>query len=110
MTSRLRALGGRINNIRTSELPKEKTRSEVICSIYFLDGVVQTFKVTVGMIHFPSTICRSSAFCLITRTGTQGVISFFPRWLISSKPFTQQVETPKPRVKERDVFRNTQPS
>uniref|UniRef100_G1S6N7 Tyrosine-protein phosphatase non-receptor type n=1 Tax=Nomascus leucogenys TaxID=61853 RepID=G1S6N7_NOMLE len=46
MTSRLRALGGRINNIRTSELPKEKTRSEVICSIHFLDGVVQTFKVT----------------------------------------------------------------
>uniref|UniRef100_A0A8C9DR21 Tyrosine-protein phosphatase non-receptor type n=1 Tax=Prolemur simus TaxID=1328070 RepID=A0A8C9DR21_PROSS len=45
MTSRLRALGGRINNIRTSELPKEKTRSEVVCSIRFLDGLVQTFKV-----------------------------------------------------------------
>lgn len=48
MTSRLRALGGRINNIRTSELPKEKTRSEVICSIRFLDGLVQTFKVNVS--------------------------------------------------------------
>ncbi|KAB0404923.1 hypothetical protein E2I00_001001, partial [Balaenoptera physalus] len=45
MTSRLRAFGGRINNIRTSELPKEKTRSEVICSVCFLDGLVQTFKV-----------------------------------------------------------------
>uniref|UniRef100_A0A287CUB2 Protein tyrosine phosphatase non-receptor type 3 n=6 Tax=Rodentia TaxID=9989 RepID=A0A287CUB2_ICTTR len=45
MTSRLRALGGRINNIRTSELPKEKARSEVVCSIRFLDGLVQTFKV-----------------------------------------------------------------
>lgn len=48
MTSRLRALGGRINNIRTSELPKEKTRSEVICSVRFLDGLVQTFKVNVS--------------------------------------------------------------
>uniref|UniRef100_A0A8P0T474 Tyrosine-protein phosphatase non-receptor type n=1 Tax=Canis lupus familiaris TaxID=9615 RepID=A0A8P0T474_CANLF len=44
MTSRLRALGGRINSIRTSELPKEKTRSEIVCSIRFLDGLVQTFK------------------------------------------------------------------
>lgn len=48
MTSRLRALGGRINNIRTSELPKEKTRSEVVCSVRFLDGLVQTFKVNVS--------------------------------------------------------------
>uniref|UniRef100_A0A452RTT9 protein-tyrosine-phosphatase n=1 Tax=Ursus americanus TaxID=9643 RepID=A0A452RTT9_URSAM len=48
MTSRLRALGGRINNIRTSELPKEKTRSEVVCSIRFLDGLVQTFKANVS--------------------------------------------------------------
>lgn len=47
MTSRLRALGGRIN-IRTSELPKEKTRSEVVCGIRFLDGSVQTFKVNVS--------------------------------------------------------------
>lgn len=48
MTSRLRALGGRINNIRTSELPKEKTRSEVVCNVHFLDGLVQTFKVNVS--------------------------------------------------------------
>ena len=54
MTSRLRALGGRINNIRTSELPKEKTRSEVVCSIRFLDGLVQTFKVNVSSPHLIS--------------------------------------------------------
>lgn len=48
MTSRLRALGGRINNIRTSELPKEKARSEVVCNVRFLDGLVQTFKVNVS--------------------------------------------------------------
>ncbi|KAI1243191.1 Tyrosine-protein phosphatase non-receptor type 3 [Lamprotornis superbus] len=45
MNSRLRALGGRINNIRASELPKEKTRSEIICNVHFLDGSVQSFKV-----------------------------------------------------------------
>ncbi|KAF4790094.1 protein tyrosine phosphatase, non-receptor type 3 [Turdus rufiventris] len=47
MNSRLRALGGRINNIRASELPKEKTRSEIICNVHFLDGSVQSFKVNV---------------------------------------------------------------
>ncbi|XP_061445630.1 tyrosine-protein phosphatase non-receptor type 3 isoform X3 [Rhineura floridana] len=46
MNSRLRALGGRINNIRASELPKEGTRSEIICSVRFLDGSVQSFKVS----------------------------------------------------------------
>lgn len=68
MTSRLRALGGRINNIRTSELPKEKTRSEVICSIYFLDGVVQTFKVTVSSLlffTFPELMLLTNSFHLL---------------------------------------------
>ncbi|XP_028557539.2 tyrosine-protein phosphatase non-receptor type 3 isoform X1 [Podarcis muralis] len=46
MNSRLRALGGRINNIRASELPKERTRSEIICSVRFLDGSMQSFKVS----------------------------------------------------------------
>uniref|UniRef100_A0A8C3B4U2 FERM domain-containing protein n=1 Tax=Cairina moschata TaxID=8855 RepID=A0A8C3B4U2_CAIMO len=45
MNSRLRALGGRINNIRASELPKEKTRSEITCNVHFLDGSIQSFKV-----------------------------------------------------------------
>uniref|UniRef100_A0A8C8BCF8 Uncharacterized protein n=1 Tax=Otus sunia TaxID=257818 RepID=A0A8C8BCF8_9STRI len=49
MNSRLRALGGRINNIRASELPKEKTRSEIICNVHFLDGSVQSFKVNVSL-------------------------------------------------------------
>ncbi|XP_053121870.1 tyrosine-protein phosphatase non-receptor type 3 isoform X3 [Hemicordylus capensis] len=46
MNSRLRALGGRINNIRALELPKEQTRYEIICKIHFLDGSVQSFKVS----------------------------------------------------------------
>ncbi|XP_077125675.1 tyrosine-protein phosphatase non-receptor type 3 isoform X1 [Ranitomeya variabilis] len=44
MNSRLRALGGRINNIRVTELPKEKNRSEVVCNVRFLDGSQQNFR------------------------------------------------------------------
>ncbi|KAM3928940.1 tyrosine-protein phosphatase non-receptor type 3 isoform 2-T2 [Leptodactylus fuscus] len=43
MTSRLRALGGRIN-IRATDLPKEKNRSEVVCNIHFLDGSQHSFR------------------------------------------------------------------
>ncbi|KAM4689168.1 tyrosine-protein phosphatase non-receptor type 3 [Discoglossus pictus] len=46
MNSRLRALGGRINNIRATELPKEKNRSEVVCNVRFLDGSQQCFRVS----------------------------------------------------------------
>ncbi|XP_066547666.1 tyrosine-protein phosphatase non-receptor type 3 isoform X2 [Amia ocellicauda] len=46
MTSRLRVLGGRISNIRVSELPKDKSRSEVVCNVLFLDGSVQSFKIS----------------------------------------------------------------
>ncbi|KAE8597572.1 hypothetical protein XENTR_v10016516 [Xenopus tropicalis] len=45
MNSRLRALGGRINNIRVTELPKEKNRSEVVCTVRFLDGSQHCFRV-----------------------------------------------------------------
>ncbi|KAK2511214.1 Ptpn3 [Columba guinea] len=55
MNSRLRALGGRINNIRASELPKEKTRSEIICNVHFLDGSVQSFKVNLQTIEEENT-------------------------------------------------------
>ncbi|XP_040288284.1 LOW QUALITY PROTEIN: tyrosine-protein phosphatase non-receptor type 3 [Bufo bufo] len=43
MNSSLRALGGRINN-RATELPKEKSRSEVVCNVRFLDGSQQSFR------------------------------------------------------------------
>ncbi|KAG8442542.1 hypothetical protein GDO86_011371 [Hymenochirus boettgeri] len=45
MNSRLRALGGRINNIRATDLPKDKNRSEVACNVRFLDGSQQCFKI-----------------------------------------------------------------
>uniref|UniRef100_A0A8C5YPR9 protein-tyrosine-phosphatase n=3 Tax=Marmota marmota marmota TaxID=9994 RepID=A0A8C5YPR9_MARMA len=64
MTSRLRALGGRINNIRTSELPKEKARSEVVCSIRFLDGLVQTFKVNhLYFLQLKMDVCEGRLTC-----------------------------------------------
>uniref|UniRef100_A0A2K6V8G6 Tyrosine-protein phosphatase non-receptor type n=1 Tax=Saimiri boliviensis boliviensis TaxID=39432 RepID=A0A2K6V8G6_SAIBB len=96
MTSRLRALGGRINNIRTSELPKEKTRSEVICSIRFLDGLVQTFKVTkqdtgqvlLDMVYNHLGVTEKEYFGL--QHDDDSVDS--PRWLESSKPIRKQLK------------------
>ncbi|XP_063492211.1 tyrosine-protein phosphatase non-receptor type 3 isoform X3 [Symphalangus syndactylus] len=96
MTSRLRALGGRINNIRTSELPKEKTRSEVICSIHFLDGVVQTFKVTkqdtgqvlLDMAYNHLGVTEKEYFGL--QHDDDSVDS--PRWLEASKPIRKQLK------------------
>ncbi|XP_054440523.1 tyrosine-protein phosphatase non-receptor type 3 isoform X2 [Pteronotus mesoamericanus] len=96
MTSRLRALGGRINNIRTSELPKEKTRSEVVCSIRFLDGSVQTFKVNkqdTGQILLDMAynhLCVSEKEYFGLQHGNESVDS--PRWLESSKPIRKQLK------------------
>ncbi|GAB5580001.1 tyrosine-protein phosphatase non-receptor type 3 isoform X3 [Prionailurus iriomotensis] len=96
MTSRLRALGGRINNIRTSELPKEKTRSEVVCSIRFLDGLVQTFKankqdtgqVLLDMAYNHLGVTEKEYFGL--QHGDDSVDSL--RWLESSKPIRKQLK------------------
>ncbi|XP_053777910.1 tyrosine-protein phosphatase non-receptor type 3 isoform X6 [Desmodus rotundus] len=96
MTSRLRALGGRINNIRTSELPKEKTRSEVVCSIRFLDGSVQTFKVNkqdTGQVLLDmafSHLCVTEKEYFGLQHGDESVDS--PRWLESSKPIRKQLK------------------
>ncbi|KAF4019583.1 hypothetical protein G4228_011248 [Cervus hanglu yarkandensis] len=96
MTSRLRALGGRINNIRTSELPKEKTRSEVICSVRFLDGLVQTFKVNkqdtgqvlLDMAYSYLGVTEKEYFGL--QHGDDSLDS--PRWLEASKPIRKQLK------------------
>ncbi|XP_059957236.1 tyrosine-protein phosphatase non-receptor type 3 isoform X3 [Mesoplodon densirostris] len=96
MTSRLRAFGGRINNIRTSELPKEKTRSEVICSICFLDGLVQTFKVNkqdtgqvlLDMAYNYLGVTEKEYFGL--QHSDDSVDS--PRWLEASKPIRKQLK------------------
>ncbi|XP_066112664.1 tyrosine-protein phosphatase non-receptor type 3 isoform X3 [Saccopteryx bilineata] len=96
MTSRLRALGGRINNIRASELPKEKTRSEVVCSIRFLDGLVQTFKVNkqdTGQVLLDlayNHLCVTEKEYFGLQHGDESVDS--PRWLESSKPIRKQLK------------------
>uniref|UniRef100_A0A4X2KUG2 protein-tyrosine-phosphatase n=2 Tax=Vombatus ursinus TaxID=29139 RepID=A0A4X2KUG2_VOMUR len=100
MNSRLRALGGRINNIRVSELPKEKTRSEIICNLHFLDGLVQTFKVNkqdtgqvlLDMAFNHLGITEKEYFGL--QHGEDSVDS--PRWLESSKPIRKQLKGPFP--------------
>ncbi|KAM5329953.1 tyrosine-protein phosphatase non-receptor type 3 isoform 4-T8 [Glossophaga mutica] len=95
MTSRLRALGGRIN-IRTSELPKEKTRSEVVCSIRFLDGSVQTFKVNkqdTGQVLLDMAfnhLCVTEKEYFGLQHGDESVDS--PRWLEASKPIRKQLK------------------
>ncbi|XP_072452800.1 tyrosine-protein phosphatase non-receptor type 3 isoform X2 [Notamacropus eugenii] len=100
MNSRLRALGGRINNIRVSELPKEKTRSEIVCHLHFLDGLVQTFKVNkqdtgqvlLDMAFNHLGITEKEYFGL--QHGEDSVDS--PRWLESSKPIRKQLKGPFP--------------
>lgn len=97
MTSRLRALGGRIsNNVRASELPKEKARSEVVCSVRCLDGLVQTFKVNkqdtgqvlLDMACSHAGVTEKEYFGL--QYGDDGLDS--PRWLESSKPIRKQLK------------------
>ncbi|KAM5329952.1 tyrosine-protein phosphatase non-receptor type 3 isoform 3-T7 [Glossophaga mutica] len=96
MTSRLRALGGRIN-IRTSELPKEKTRSEVVCSIRFLDGSVQTFKVNkqdTGQVLLDMAfnhLCVTEKEYFGLQHGDESVDSP-QRWLEASKPIRKQLK------------------
>ncbi|CAM4513042.1 unnamed protein product [Lepidochelys olivacea] len=96
MNSRLRALGGRINNIRASEIPKEKTRSEIICSVHFLDGSVQSFKVNkqdtgqvlLDMAYNHLGVTEKEYFGL--QQSEESVDS--PRWLESSKPVRKQLK------------------
>ncbi|NWU13381.1 PTN3 phosphatase, partial [Cephalopterus ornatus] len=96
MNSRLRALGGRINNIRASELPKEKTRSEITCNVHFLDGSVQSFKVNkqdTGQILLDMTynqlgVMEKEYFGL--QQNETSVDS--PRWLEPSKPIRKQLK------------------
>ncbi|XP_045696282.1 tyrosine-protein phosphatase non-receptor type 3 isoform X5 [Phyllostomus hastatus] len=96
MTSRLRALGGRIN-IRASELPKEKTRAEVVCSIRFLDGSVQTFKVNkqdTGQVLLDMAsnhLCVTEKEYFGLQHGDESVDSP-QRWLEASKPIRKQLK------------------
>eukprot|EP00075_Anas_platyrhynchos_P018350 XP_027307603.1 tyrosine-protein phosphatase non-receptor type 3 isoform X2 [Anas platyrhynchos] len=96
MNSRLRALGGRINNIRASELPKEKTRSEITCNVHFLDGSIQSFKVNkqdTGQILLDMTynqlgVTEKEYFGL--QQNETSVDS--PRWLEPNKPIRKQLK------------------
>nr|XP_033786521.1 tyrosine-protein phosphatase non-receptor type 3 isoform X2 [Geotrypetes seraphini]XP_033786522.1 tyrosine-protein phosphatase non-receptor type 3 isoform X2 [Geotrypetes seraphini] len=96
MNSRLRALGGRINNMRVAELPKEKNRSEVSCNVHFLDGSVQSFKVSkqdtgqtlLDMVYNFLGVTEREYF------GLQHIEDSVdsPRWLEISKPVRKQLK------------------
>ncbi|XP_061200270.1 tyrosine-protein phosphatase non-receptor type 3 isoform X1 [Neopsephotus bourkii] len=101
MNSRLRALGGRINNIRASELPKEKTRSEIICNVHFLDGSIQSFKVNkqdTGQILLDMTynqlgVTEKEYFGLQqNETSVDSPFFISQRWLEPNKPIRKQLK------------------
>ncbi|XP_069075697.1 tyrosine-protein phosphatase non-receptor type 3 isoform X2 [Pleurodeles waltl] len=95
MNSRLRALGGRINNIRVSELPKEKSRSEVICNVTFLDNSAQSFKVNhdagqalLDLVFNHLGVTEREYFGLQQSEDSLDA----PRWLEPSKPLRKQLK------------------
>uniref|UniRef100_A0A8C2L0G6 Protein tyrosine phosphatase non-receptor type 4a n=1 Tax=Cyprinus carpio TaxID=7962 RepID=A0A8C2L0G6_CYPCA len=45
MTARFRLPAGRSYNVRTTELARDRQRTEVVCNIFLLDNTVQPFKV-----------------------------------------------------------------
>ncbi|XP_016849973.2 tyrosine-protein phosphatase non-receptor type 3 isoform X2 [Anolis carolinensis] len=96
MNNRLRALGGRINNIRASELPKERIRSDIVCNVHFLDGSLQSFKVNkqdTGQVLLDLTfnhmgVTEKEYFGL--QHCEESAVS--PRWLESDKPIRKQLK------------------
>ncbi|CAH2283848.1 tyrosine- phosphatase non-receptor type 3 isoform X3 [Pelobates cultripes] len=98
MNSRLRALGGRINNIRANELPKEKNRSEVACNIHFLDGSQQCFRVNevsadYMVMRFRYNYLSLSQHTLLGHTRKEESTEWpSSRWLEPSKPIRKQLK------------------
>ncbi|XP_020642237.2 tyrosine-protein phosphatase non-receptor type 3 isoform X2 [Pogona vitticeps] len=100
MNTRLRALGGRINNIRASELPKERNRSEIVCNVYFLDGSVQSFnmskhdtgQVLLDLAYNHLGVTEKEYFGLQQREES----ALSPRWLESDKPIRKQLKGGSP--------------
>ncbi|XP_053323226.1 tyrosine-protein phosphatase non-receptor type 3 isoform X2 [Spea bombifrons] len=96
MNSRLRALGGRINNIRANELPKEKSRSEVVCNVCFLDGSQESFRVNkqdngqalLDMVYNHLSVKEREYFGL---QNTEDSMESH-RWLEPNKPIRKQLK------------------
>nr|XP_060637424.1 tyrosine-protein phosphatase non-receptor type 3 isoform X2 [Anolis sagrei ordinatus] len=100
MNTRLRALGGRINNICASELPKDRIRSDIVCNVHFLDGSLQSFKVNkqdIGQVLLDLTfnhmgVTEKEYFGL--QHCEESAVS--PRWLESDKPIRKQLKGGSP--------------
>ncbi|XP_041104158.1 tyrosine-protein phosphatase non-receptor type 3-like isoform X2 [Polyodon spathula] len=101
MNSRLRVLGGRISNIRVSELPKDKNRSEVICNVHFLDGTVQSFRVNkqdagqvlLDMVYNHLGLMEREYFGLQhNEDSVDSPVGSKLRWLEPTKPIRKQLK------------------
>ncbi|XP_060637424.2 tyrosine-protein phosphatase non-receptor type 3 isoform X2 [Anolis sagrei] len=100
MNTRLRALGGRINNICASELPKDRIRSDIVCNVHFLDGSLRSFKVNkqdIGQVLLDLTfnhmgVTEKEYFGL--QHCEESAVS--PRWLESDKPIRKQLKGGSP--------------
>ncbi|MGH0149635.1 UNVERIFIED_CONTAM: hypothetical protein FKN15_029478 [Acipenser sinensis] len=101
MNSRLRVLGGRISNIRVSELPKDKNRSEVVCNVHFLDGTVQSFRVNkqdagqvlLDMVYNHLGLMEREYFGLQhNEDSVDSPIGSKLRWLEPTKPIRKQLK------------------
>ncbi|XP_067866734.1 tyrosine-protein phosphatase non-receptor type 3-like isoform X2 [Heterodontus francisci] len=96
MTSRFRVLGGRTNQIRAFDVPRDRHRSEVVCNVHFLDGSLQSFKVNkqdagqvlLDMAYKQLDLIEKEYF------GLQFIDDSIesPRWLEPSKPIRKQLK------------------
>uniref|UniRef100_A0A4W3JYS3 protein-tyrosine-phosphatase n=1 Tax=Callorhinchus milii TaxID=7868 RepID=A0A4W3JYS3_CALMI len=100
MTSRFRMLGGRTNNMRAFEIPRDKHRSEVICNVHFLNSSIQSFKVNK---QDAGQVLLDMAYNHLGLTEREYFSLQFiddsvdcPRWLEPNKPIRKQLKGGSP--------------
>ncbi|KAG7469158.1 hypothetical protein MATL_G00126030 [Megalops atlanticus] len=100
MNSRFCVLGGRIGNIGMSELPKDKTRPEMVCHVRFLDGTSQSFNISkqdtgqnlLDLVYNHLGLLEREFFSLQHCEEA----SDSPRWIEPNKPIKKQLKGPFP--------------
>uniref|UniRef100_A0A8C2KYK0 Tyrosine-protein phosphatase n=1 Tax=Cyprinus carpio TaxID=7962 RepID=A0A8C2KYK0_CYPCA len=100
MTARFRLPAGRSYNVRTTELARDRQRTEVVCNIFLLDNTVQPFKVNK---HDQGQILLDAVFkhLELTERDYFGLhladdSSDSPRWLDPNKPIRKQLKRGSP--------------
>ncbi|XP_059355883.1 tyrosine-protein phosphatase non-receptor type 4-like [Carassius carassius] len=100
MTARFRLPAGRSYNVRTTELARDRQRTEVVCNVFLLDNTVQPFKVNK---HDQGQILLDAVFkhLELTERDYFGLHladddSDSPRWLDPNKPIRKQLKRGSP--------------